>query len=145
MHGDAFECEIPILMPAIISRPRAARFTKISTAALLADPFDGIKHFSFQIFKGRYNAKEWTRVPSVPSLQDRSGNFSDLASSLNGTVSGPYFANLLSQKLGYAVAAGESYYTSGCSVNSVRISKCRHSAESVVRNGATALAVHSAA
>ncbi len=60
----------------------------------------------------------------VPSGQDRSGNLSDLANSFvttdaNGnlvptTVSGPYFANLLSQKMGYAVSAGEPYYTPGC-------------------------------
>ena len=29
-------------------------------------------------------------------------------------MSGPYWANLLSQKLGYSVSAGEPYYTAGC-------------------------------
>ena len=47
-------------------------------------------------------------------MQDRTGNLSDQASSLTGTVSGPYWANLLSQKLGYPVSAGEPYYTPGC-------------------------------
>src|SRR5208283_4044413 len=61
----------------------------------------------------------------VPSEQDRTGNLSDIASSFvtadaNGktvptTVSGPYWATMLSQKLGYAVTAGEPYYTPGCS------------------------------
>jgi hypothetical protein len=51
-------------------------------------------------------------------LQDRTGNLSDQESSLIGTVSGPYWANLLSQKLGYAVFAGEPYYTPGCSSSS---------------------------
>jgi hypothetical protein len=60
----------------------------------------------------------------VPSVADRSGHLSDLASSFvttdaNGntvptTVGGPYFASLLSEKLGYAVTAGEPYYTAGC-------------------------------
>jgi hypothetical protein len=60
----------------------------------------------------------------VPSAQDLTGNLSDLASSFvttdaNGntiptTVSGPYWASLLSQKLGYTVSAGEPYYTPGC-------------------------------
>jgi len=36
-----------------------------------------------------------------------------VASSLTGIVNGPYWATLLSQKLGYPVQ-GEPYYTSGC-------------------------------
>jgi hypothetical protein len=51
---------------------------------------------------------------TVPSLADRTGNFSDQLSSLKGTVSGPYAASLLTQKLGYGVTAGEPYYTPGC-------------------------------
>ena len=53
-------------------------------------------------------------VTSVPSLQDRAGDLSDTASTLTGTVSGPYIANLLTQKLGYSVSEGEPYYTPGC-------------------------------
>ena len=37
---------------------------------------------------------------TVPSLADRSGNLSDLASQLTGTVSSAYWANQLSAKLG---------------------------------------------
>ena len=55
-----------------------------------------------------------TGLISVPSLANRSGNFSDVASQLTGTVSGPYWANQLSGKLGYAVSPGEPYYTPGC-------------------------------
>jgi len=33
---------------------------------------------------------------------------------LDGSVNGSYWANLLSQKLGYAVSAGEKYYTPNC-------------------------------
>jgi hypothetical protein len=44
---------------------------------------------------------------AVPSLAERSGDFSAVA--LPGSVSGPYFANLLSQRLGRAVTAGEPY------------------------------------
>jgi hypothetical protein len=52
---------------------------------------------------------------SVPSDADRAGNLSDLARNLSGAVSGPYLANLLTEKLGYAVVSNEPYYTSGCS------------------------------
>lgn len=50
----------------------------------------------------------------VPSIEDRSGNLGDLESTLTGTVSGTYTANLLTQKLGYPVSEGEPYYTPGC-------------------------------
>ena len=51
---------------------------------------------------------------AVPSLADRSGNLSDQTASLTGNVSGPYLANLLTQKLGYGVRTDEPYYTPGC-------------------------------
>ncbi len=51
---------------------------------------------------------------SVPSATDRTGNLSDLSNQLTGSVSGPYFANQLTQTLGYAVVAGEPYYVAGC-------------------------------
>jgi hypothetical protein len=57
-------------------------------------------------------------------MQDRTGNLADLARSFetadqNATsiptaVSGPYWASLLSQKLGYSVTVGEPYYFPGC-------------------------------
>ncbi len=55
-----------------------------------------------------------TGLLPVPSLADRTGNLSDLASELAGTVQGTYAATLLSQKLGYTVSSGEPYYTPGC-------------------------------
>ncbi len=56
-------------------------------------------------------------VSQVLSAQERAGNFSDAASTLAGTVSGPYFAQQLQQKLGYGVSAGEPYYTPNCTSN----------------------------
>jgi len=55
-----------------------------------------------------------TGLISVPSEQERLGDLSDRASSLTGSVSGPYLAGLLGQKLGYGVSSGEQYYFSGC-------------------------------
>ncbi len=51
---------------------------------------------------------------SVPSLQDRSGNLSDIANTLTGTVSGAYTAKLLTQELGYGVSQAEPYFMPGC-------------------------------
>ena len=51
----------------------------------------------------------------MPSLANRTGNLADRAGDFSpGEVSGPYLANLLSQKLGYPVSANEAYYTPGC-------------------------------
>jgi hypothetical protein len=55
-----------------------------------------------------------TGLISVPSLQDRTGDLSDIASSLTGNVNGQYWANQLSQKLGYTVNPGEPYYSANC-------------------------------
>ena len=55
-----------------------------------------------------------TGLIPVPTPADRTGNLSGEKDSLTGTVGGPYLASLLSQKLGYAVAANEPYYTPGC-------------------------------
>ncbi len=51
---------------------------------------------------------------TVPSQQERAGDFSDDLGELTGSVSGPYAASLLSKKLGYRVQSGEPYYTPGC-------------------------------
>ncbi len=55
-----------------------------------------------------------TGIVSVPSVADRGGNFSDAVSTLTGKVNGPYLARTLSSRLGYPVAVGEPFYTSGC-------------------------------
>jgi hypothetical protein len=55
-----------------------------------------------------------TGLISVPSLAERSGDFSGIADQLTGTVSGPYWAQQLSNKLGYTVSPGEPYYAPGC-------------------------------
>lgn len=60
---------------------------------------------------------------SVPSNADRIGNLADFTTGtggnqLSGIVGGPYFANLLTQKLGYKVTASEPYYLPGCTSSS---------------------------
>lgn len=57
---------------------------------------------------------ETSPVSAVMSQGERAGNFSDAASTLTGSVSGPYNATLLSGKLGYPVSEGEPYYYPGC-------------------------------
>lgn len=73
------------------------------------------KVFFFTDYQGT-RTKQGITSPtvSVPSIADRAGNLSDVASVINGRVSGPYTATLLSRQLGYAVTQGEPYYTPGC-------------------------------
>jgi hypothetical protein len=59
---------------------------------------------------------------SVPSNADRTGDLLDFTdgpqgNQLSGIVGGPYFANLLAQRLGYLVTAGEPYYLPGCTTS----------------------------
>ena len=43
---------------------------------------------------------------------------------LTGTVGGPYFASLLTQKLGYTVTQGEPYYFNGCTTADAQAGQC---------------------
>ena len=54
---------------------------------------------------------------AVPSDQDRTGNLTDLASTLTGTVNGQNWADQLAQRLGYTVTPGEAYYYAGCTTS----------------------------
>jgi hypothetical protein len=60
-----------------------------------------------------------TGLITVPSLADRTGNLSDMASTFSTpsgpmTVSGAGLAAQLQNSLGYGVSNGEPYYTPGC-------------------------------
>jgi Carboxypeptidase regulatory-like domain len=73
------------------------------------------KVFFFSDYQGTRTTQGVTSpLITVPSVQDRTGNLSDVASTLTGTVSGPNLANLLSNELGYTVTQGEPFYFSGC-------------------------------
>jgi hypothetical protein len=73
-------------------------------------PIKKDKIFYFADYQGTRTAQGLdTGLIPVPTLAERSGNFSALSSQLTGTVGGPYLANLLSQELGYTVTANEPY------------------------------------
>lgn len=76
--------------------------------------------FFFTDYQGTRTVEGITSpVSTVLSLAERTGNFSDAASSLTGVVNGQYTANMLAQKLGYGVSVGEPYYIGGCTSASV--------------------------
>jgi hypothetical protein len=125
-HGDVFEFARNTDLDARnYFSPTRGAFDQNQFGGTFGGPIRRDKIFFFGDYQGTRSTQgvDTGQIP-VPSTQDRQGNLSDLASSFvttdaNGntvpsTVSGPYFASLLSQKLGYAVTTGEPYYTVGC-------------------------------
>ncbi|MGO9647856.1 MAG: carboxypeptidase regulatory-like domain-containing protein [Terriglobales bacterium] len=125
-HGDVFEfLRNTDLDARNYFSPARGTFIQNQFGATLGGPVVRNKIFFFTDYQGtRQTQGVSTGLIPVPSMQDRSGNLSDVASSFvtvdqNGnptptTVSGPNWASLLSQKLGYGVTAGEPYYVPGC-------------------------------
>ena len=118
LHGSAFEF---LRNTALDARnffsPERGFYRQNQFGGTAGGPIKRSKMFFFADYQGtRTEQGIDTGLIAVPSIADRTGNLSDLAGSLTGSVAGPYLANLLSQKLGYSVFANEPYYTQGCTV-----------------------------
>jgi hypothetical protein len=128
-HGDAFEFFRNTALDAqgYFDLTKAA-FQQNQFGGTIGGPVKRDKAFLFADYQGtRTTQGISTGKISVPSVGERSGNFSDVAagefydpttSQPTQFVSGPYLANLLSQRLGYAVSSGEAYYYPSCSSGS---------------------------
>jgi len=57
-----------------------------------------------------------TGIVAVPTTAERAGQFNP--ASLTGVIDGPYWAQVLSQRLGYGVSVGEPYSSAGCTLTS---------------------------
>ena len=118
-HGSGFEF---LRDSALDARnyfsPERAAFKQNQPGGTIGGPIVEGKIFFFADYQGTRTTQgiETGLIP-VPSLQERGGNFSGDASSLNGTVNGQYWATLLGQRLGYGVTPGEAYYTPGCTTS----------------------------
>jgi hypothetical protein len=119
-HGSAFDfVRNTALDEKNYFSPERAAFEQQQPGGTLGGPLKKGKVFFFGDYQGtRTTEGIETSVIPVPSMAERGGNFSDAASSLDRTVNGPYWANLLSQRLGYGVSPGEAYYTPGCTTAS---------------------------
>jgi hypothetical protein len=119
-HGNAFEfLRNTDLDARNFFSPTRGIFQQNQFGGTFGGPVIRKKLFFFVDYQGtRMKQGVDTGLIAVPSAQDRSGNLSDATSTLTGVVNGQYWANLLSQKLGYAVTPGESYYTTGCASSS---------------------------
>jgi hypothetical protein len=95
-----------------------AKYDRNQFGGTFGGPIRREKAFFFADYQGaRMTQGVETGLISVPSLRNRAGDFSDNPGVLSGAVNGQYWADLLSQKLGYGVYPGEPYYRPGC-VNS---------------------------
>ena len=118
-HGDLFEfLRNTDLDARNYFSPTRGTFIQNQFGGTVGGPIRRNKVFFFSDYQGtRQRQGVDTGLIPVPSNAERAGDFSNpaLASSLSGTnVSGPAWANTLTQKLGYAVTTGEPYYFPGC-------------------------------
>ena len=99
--------------------PQRSFYRQNQFGGTLGGPIQKNRLFFFGDYQGtRQSQGIDTGLIPVPSLADRMGNLADKGGSFTGSVGGPYLADLLSQKLGYPVAASEPYYTAGCVTSS---------------------------
>jgi len=116
LHGSGFEFLRNTNLDArSFFAAERARFDRNQFGGTLGGPLRKDRAFFFVDYQGTRMTQglETGRI-AVPSLQNRAGDLSDVASTLTGTVNGQYWANLLTQRLGYGVVAGEPYYKPGC-------------------------------
>jgi hypothetical protein len=119
-HGDAFEFLRNTNLDAHnYFSPTRGTFDQNQFGGTLGGPIRRNKLFFFADYQGtRLSQGVDTGQIPVPSNSDRTGDLSDMASSLTGVVTGQDWAATLSRELGYPVAAGEAYYRSGCTSSS---------------------------
>jgi hypothetical protein len=124
-HGNAFDfLRNTDLDARNYFSPTRGAFRQNQFGGTLGGPIRRDKLFFFLDYQGtRQTQGIDTGNIAVPSSADRTGNLSDFTTGpngnqLSGIVSGPYFANILTQELGYQVAAGEPYYLPGCTSSS---------------------------
>jgi Carboxypeptidase regulatory-like domain len=115
-HGNVFEFLRNTSLDARnYFSPDRGEFKQNQFGGTFGGPIHKDRAFFFVDYQGtRQTLGVDTGLIPVPSNQDRTGNLIDSASTLTSTVTGPYFASVLSQKLGYTVTAGEPYYVPGC-------------------------------
>ena len=115
-HGDLFEfVRFPNLDARNYFSPTRATLHRNQFGGTLGGPIVHNKIFFFGDYQGtRQTAGQDSGQIPVLSDAERSGDFSDIADQLTGTVNGSSWATTLSNGLKYTVNPGEPYYFPGC-------------------------------
>jgi len=117
-HGDAFEFLRNDTMDARnFFTPEKSELRRNQFGYAIGGPFWKNKLFWFTDYQGtRQTQGAETGVVYVPTDAERQGIFSP--SALTGSIDGTYWAQVLSQRLGYGVTNGEPYSFAGCTLTS---------------------------
>ena len=119
-HGDVFEfLRNTDLDARNFFSPDRAKFIQNQFGGTFGGPIVRDKLFFFGDYQGTRQVQGQPVNFIVPSAANRQGNLADTASLLTGSVTGGYWANQLSQRLGYPVTQAEPYYTPGCTSSAV--------------------------
>ncbi len=114
-HGDAFEfLRNTDLDARNYFSPTRGKFNQNQFGGTFGGPIRKNKTFFFGDYQGTRSTQGVdTGSIAVPTFTERDGIFATdpltNMSPLTGTVTGPYFASILTQKLGYLVTPGEAY------------------------------------
>ena len=116
LHGSGFEFLRNTALDArSYFNADRARYDRNQFGGTLGGPISKNKTFFFVDYQGTSMTQGVdTGLIPVPSMGEWSGDFSGTAGTLTGTVAGSYWANALTQQLGYPVAVDEPYYTASC-------------------------------
>jgi len=114
-HGEAFEFfRNTVLNARNYFSPTRGAFNQNIFGGLFGGPIKRDKAFFFGDFQGTKQTQGVTQNFQVPTAANLNGDLSDQASDMTGTVAGTGWANVLTNRLGYAVTPGEPYYAPGC-------------------------------
>jgi hypothetical protein len=113
-HGDAFEFLRNDKMDAKnFFAPSKSELRRNQFGYAAGGPVIKNKIFWFSDYQGTRQVQgAETGLVTVPTADQRNGIFDP--SSLSGTVDGPYWAQVLTQRLGYTVSQNEPYSAPGC-------------------------------
>src|ERR1700694_4532164 len=114
VHGDAFEfLRNDKLDAKNYFAPSKSELRRNQFGYAAGGPFWKNKLFLFSDYQGTRQVQgAETGLVTVPTADQRLGNFDP--SLLTGTMAGPSWAQVLSQRLGYTVTQGEAYSFPGC-------------------------------